>query len=66
MSLFLVRVAGRIGTQQITADDDFGLNHGLASKDDIRGADDLGAPGDFVACVLGKRSDTAASNDGGK
>ena len=31
------------------------MDYGLAAEDDVRGADYLGASGDFVACVLGRR-----------
>jgi len=40
------------GAHQVAADDDFGLDDGLAAEDDVLRADDLGAARDFVAGVL--------------
>lgn len=42
-----------VRAQQVAADDDFGLDDGFAAEDYVGCADYLGAPGDFVACVLG-------------
>ena len=42
----------RVRTQQITADDNFSLDDGLAAEDDIRGTDYLAASRHFVAGVL--------------
>lgn len=40
------------GADEVSADADFGLDHGATSEDDVGGAVDLGAAGDFVAGVL--------------
>ena len=37
---------------EVTADDDIVLDDGLASENDVRGAMEEGAAGDFVAGVL--------------
>lgn len=52
VSSLLRGVRGRVGTQQVATDNDFSLDDGLAAKDDVRSADDLGAPRDFVAGIL--------------
>ena len=50
--MFLIRIGGGVCTKEVAANDDFSLDHGLATKNNIRGPDDLGASRDFVSCVL--------------
>lgn len=48
-------MAGRGGwleTEQVSANDGFGLDYGFAAEDDMLGAVDEGAAGYFVAGVL--------------
>jgi hypothetical protein len=52
-ALLLAWIGDWVGTEEIAADDDFGLDDGFATEDDVGCADYLGAPGDFIACVLG-------------
>lgn len=50
--MLFARVRGWIRAQEVSADYDFGLNHGLSAEDDVRCPNDLGAPRDLVARVL--------------
>ena len=50
--VLLARIAGWECAQQITTDDDFGLDDCLAAEDDVRGADDLGATRYLVSSIL--------------
>lgn len=41
-----------MGTEEVAADDNFGLDDCLSTEDDVGGADYLTAAGDFVSCIL--------------